>query len=106
MVLVTAGGTREALDPVRFIGNRSSGKMGYALAEAAQQPRREGDSDQRANEPACARALRIGEDDNRGRNARRGAGAHERSDAGDQSRRSGRLSPGQFPSKSSSARAR
>lgn len=36
MVLVTAGGTREALDPVRFLGNRSSGKMGYALAEAAQ----------------------------------------------------------------------
>jgi phosphopantothenoylcysteine decarboxylase/phosphopantothenate--cysteine ligase len=35
-VLVTAGGTREAIDPVRFIGNRSSGKMGYALAEAAQ----------------------------------------------------------------------
>ncbi len=35
VVLVTAGGTREAIDPVRFIGNRSSGKMGYALAEAA-----------------------------------------------------------------------
>jgi phosphopantothenoylcysteine decarboxylase/phosphopantothenate--cysteine ligase len=35
-VMVTAGGTREALDPVRFIGNRSSGKMGYAIAEAAQ----------------------------------------------------------------------
>ncbi len=35
-VLVTAGGTREAIDPVRFLGNRSSGKMGYALAEAAQ----------------------------------------------------------------------
>lgn len=34
-VLITAGGTREALDPVRFLGNRSSGKMGYALAEAA-----------------------------------------------------------------------
>ena len=34
-VLVTAGGTREPVDPVRFIGNRSSGKMGYALAEAA-----------------------------------------------------------------------
>ncbi|HEV2280747.1 MAG TPA: bifunctional phosphopantothenoylcysteine decarboxylase/phosphopantothenate--cysteine ligase CoaBC [Acidobacteriaceae bacterium] len=34
-VLVTAGGTREALDPVRFLGNRSSGKMGYAIAEAA-----------------------------------------------------------------------
>ncbi|HEY1160833.1 MAG TPA: bifunctional phosphopantothenoylcysteine decarboxylase/phosphopantothenate--cysteine ligase CoaBC [Terracidiphilus sp.] len=36
IVLVTAGGTREAIDPVRFLGNRSSGKMGYALAEAAQ----------------------------------------------------------------------
>lgn len=35
VLLVTAGGTREALDPVRFLGNRSSGKMGYALAEAA-----------------------------------------------------------------------
>jgi phosphopantothenoylcysteine decarboxylase/phosphopantothenate--cysteine ligase len=34
-VLVTAGGTREAIDPVRFIGNRSSGKMGHALAAAA-----------------------------------------------------------------------
>jgi phosphopantothenoylcysteine decarboxylase/phosphopantothenate--cysteine ligase len=36
IVLVTAGGTREALDPVRYLGNRSSGKMGYALADAAQ----------------------------------------------------------------------
>lgn len=35
IVLVTAGGTREPLDPVRYLGNRSSGKMGYALAEAA-----------------------------------------------------------------------
>jgi phosphopantothenoylcysteine decarboxylase/phosphopantothenate--cysteine ligase len=34
-VLVTAGGTKEPIDPVRFVGNRSSGKMGYALAEAA-----------------------------------------------------------------------
>lgn len=34
-VLVTAGPTREPIDPVRYIGNRSSGKMGYALAEAA-----------------------------------------------------------------------
>ena len=34
-VLVTAGGTREPIDPVRFIGNRSSGRMGIALAEAA-----------------------------------------------------------------------
>ena len=36
-VLVTAGGTRERIDPVRYLGNRSSGKMGYALADAAQQ---------------------------------------------------------------------
>jgi phosphopantothenoylcysteine decarboxylase/phosphopantothenate--cysteine ligase len=35
-VLVTAGGTREALDPVRFVGNRSSGLMGHALAAAAE----------------------------------------------------------------------
>ena len=34
-VLITAGPTYEPIDPVRFIGNRSSGKMGYALAEAA-----------------------------------------------------------------------
>jgi phosphopantothenoylcysteine decarboxylase/phosphopantothenate--cysteine ligase len=34
-VLITAGGTREAIDPVRFIGNRSSGRMGVALATAA-----------------------------------------------------------------------
>ncbi len=34
-VVVTAGGTREALDPVRFITNRSSGKQGYAVAQAA-----------------------------------------------------------------------
>ena len=34
-VLITAGPTREPIDPVRFLGNRSSGKMGYALAEVA-----------------------------------------------------------------------
>ncbi|MEO8469223.1 MAG: bifunctional phosphopantothenoylcysteine decarboxylase/phosphopantothenate--cysteine ligase CoaBC, partial [Chloroflexota bacterium] len=34
-VVVTAGGTREPIDPVRFIGNRSSGRMGVAVAEAA-----------------------------------------------------------------------
>ena len=34
-VLITAGPTYEAIDPVRFIGNHSSGKMGYALAEVA-----------------------------------------------------------------------
>ena len=35
-VLITAGGTREPIDPVRFIGNRSSGRMGHALAAAAE----------------------------------------------------------------------
>ena len=34
-VLVTAAGTREPIDPVRYVGNRSSGKMGYSIAQAA-----------------------------------------------------------------------
>jgi phosphopantothenoylcysteine decarboxylase / phosphopantothenate---cysteine ligase len=34
-VVVTAGGTQEPVDPVRYVGNRSSGRMGYAIAEAA-----------------------------------------------------------------------
>ena len=34
-MLVTAGGTREPIDAVRFVGNRSSGRMGFALAEEA-----------------------------------------------------------------------
>ena len=34
-VVVTAGGTREAIDPVRYVGNRSTGKQGYAIAQAA-----------------------------------------------------------------------
>ena len=34
-IVVTAGGTQEPIDPVRYVGNRSSGKMGYAIAEAA-----------------------------------------------------------------------
>ena len=36
-IVVTAGGTREATDPVRYIGNESSGKMGFALAQKAEQ---------------------------------------------------------------------
>ena len=42
-VLITAGPTQEPLDPVRYISNRSSGKMGYALAEAARRTRRSRD---------------------------------------------------------------
>ena len=34
-IVITAGGTREAIDPVRFLGNRATGKMGFAIAEAA-----------------------------------------------------------------------
>ena len=34
-ILITAGGTREYIDPVRFISNASTGKMGYAIARAA-----------------------------------------------------------------------
>ena len=34
-LLITAGGTREPIDPIRFIGNRSSGKQGFALAMAS-----------------------------------------------------------------------
>ncbi len=34
-LVITAGGTRESIDPIRFLGNRSTGKMGFALAEAA-----------------------------------------------------------------------
>ena len=34
-IVISAGGTREPIDPIRFVGNRSSGKMGFALAEAA-----------------------------------------------------------------------
>ena len=34
-IVISAGGTREAIDPVRFVGNESSGKMGFAIAEAA-----------------------------------------------------------------------
>lgn len=60
-VVVTAGGTREALDPVRFLGNRSSGKQGYALAlEAAT---RGADvtlvSAVERWAPACVRAIQV-----------------------------------------------
>jgi phosphopantothenoylcysteine decarboxylase/phosphopantothenate--cysteine ligase len=48
--LITAGGTREPIDPVRYISNRSSGKMGYALAEAA---RRRGASVTLVSAPTC-----------------------------------------------------
>ncbi len=91
VVLVTAGGTREALDPVRFIGNRSSGKMGYALAEAARSRGAKGDSHQWSVGPACAAALRAGQDHYRRRDAQCRARAHDRGHARDQGRGRGRL---------------
>jgi hypothetical protein len=45
-IVVSAGGTQEPIDPVRYIGNRSSGKMGFAIAGGAR-PRRGGDADVR-----------------------------------------------------------
>ena len=41
LVVITAGGTREALDPVRFLGNRSTGKQGVALAGGGTRPGRD-----------------------------------------------------------------
>ena len=59
-VLVTAGGTREPIDAVRFVGNRSSGRMGFALAEqaAALGRRRHGRRGERRAAARPARALR------------------------------------------------
>ena len=54
-VLVTAGGTREPIDPVRFIGNRSSGRMGFALAARRRAPRRRGDAGRRQRRAAARR---------------------------------------------------
>jgi len=63
-VVVSAGGTREALDPVRYLGNRSSGKQGYALARVAAQRGAEvvlvaGHTADLAD-PAGVRVVRIG----------------------------------------------
>ena len=55
-VLVTAGGTREPIDPVRFVGNRSSGKMGYARRRARRPARRRGHA--RHHDRAAHRRLR------------------------------------------------
>ena len=72
-VLVTAGGTREPLDSVRFLGNRSSGRMGVALAEEAR--RRGAEVDPARREPLGRAAARCrGDPDADGRgDARRGA---------------------------------
>ena len=53
-VMVTAGGTREPIDPVRFIGNRSSGRMGIAARRRRGAARRRGDPDRRQRRAARA----------------------------------------------------
>ena len=53
-VLVTAGGTREPIDAVRFVGNRSSGRMGFALAEEAAARRQEEQARKAAEAHAAA----------------------------------------------------
>ena len=61
-VLITAGPTREPIDPVRFIGNRSSGKMGYALAEQAKRMGAEViliSGPVALNDPAGVRTVRV-----------------------------------------------
>ena len=62
-VLVTAGGTREPLDPIRYIGNRSSGKQGYSIARAAS--RRGADvtlilANSELPDPSGVRCIRVG----------------------------------------------
>ena len=71
-VLVTAGGTREPLDSVRFVGNRSSGRMGVALAEEARRRGARGDAAGSEPRRAGARGSRGGRDPDRGRPRARG----------------------------------
>jgi phosphopantothenoylcysteine decarboxylase/phosphopantothenate--cysteine ligase len=62
-VVVTAGGTQEPIDPVRYISNRSSGKMGYALAEAARDRGAEVTlitAPASLPEPACVHVVKVG----------------------------------------------
>ena len=72
-VLVSAGGTREPLDAVRFVGNRSSGRMGVALADEARPPRRRRDPARGEPRRSGARGHRRRADADRGRPRARGA---------------------------------
>ena len=62
-IVVTAGGTQESIDPVRYISNRSSGKMGYALAEAARDRGAKVSlitAPVSLTEPVCVDVIRVG----------------------------------------------
>ena len=65
-VLVTAGGTREPIDPVRFVGNRSSGKMGHAVAGRGAAPGRAAS----CSSPPSSRPVAAGVEVVRGRDRR------------------------------------
>ena len=77
-VLVTAGGTREAIDPVRFVGNRSSGKMGYAVARGRGQPGRGGHARHHPVPAPCRRRSSVVPVEIGRGHAPRGAGAVRR----------------------------
>ena len=68
-VVITAGPTREALDPVRYISNNSSGKMGYALARAAARRRCSNNPGQRASQFDATRSHTVFRSSERGTNA-------------------------------------
>ena len=73
-VLVSAGGTREPLDAVRFVGNRSSGRMGVAVAAEARAARRRGDARSPRTSPSRRRAgVEVVADADRRRPRARGA---------------------------------
>ena len=74
-VLVTAGPTLEDIDPVRFIGNRSSGRMGYAIAARGGAARRARHARDRADEARAAAGRRGGAGPQRRRHAPGGDGA-------------------------------
>ena len=77
-VLVSAGGTREPLDSVRYVGNRSSGRMGVALAEEAQAARRRRDAARREPRRPGPAGVDGRRDADRRRPRARGAGARGR----------------------------
>ncbi len=72
LVLVTAGPTREAVDPVRYVGNRSSGRMGYAIAQAAWRRGARGHPRVGSLEPRPSRGRRAGLRGERPGHVRRG----------------------------------
>ncbi len=91
-VLITAGPTEEPLDPVRYITNLSSGKMGYALAAGRASARRASDADQRTDQIIPATGQKHHFCANRSGDVPRGDGSLFKSDGDYQSRRGSRLS--------------